>query len=251
MDLYRHANSEHRRASVDQSLFQIEEKGVAIQDMFQVFGQMVVVSAKRIFLVDWLKENGDLSWRKLYDVSDSESLGGYTITDVQYSRAFRCFYTLCKTEVSFSPGKILMFEVFESMINIRSITNVSREVRSFEMSCENQNTIFLIQKRAVFEFTLGRRTRLSKQFSCVNESINLSSRQSCQMVSDGDLFFTQTKKDLQFFKFDPQMRFFFISNDKVIKKFDRVSKELVQVFEGHCKKVVSVLFSEDFNLLFR
>lgn len=136
------------------------------------------------------------------------------------------------------------------MISVKGIRNVSRQVISFEMSCENRDCIYLVQKRAVFEFTLKQSIMLSRRDSCINDS-RRSNSILCNTINDGIPFFTQTKKDILFFKFDPKMKYFFLNDARVIKKYDRNTKQLVRVFEGHTKKVRSVLFSEDFQLLFR
>lgn len=237
--------------------------------MFLVSGNLLAVSKKRIFLVEEAKIGQPLFKNKIFDLDENEErelcLENYVIKDVKYSPNVDSFYMLCRQERENNCAEenekktriIVCFKVFEREVKIMCYQNVSRQVHEFEPDFHENFQVFAVTSKDVERVKLQTAegqvsiNPVRKRKSIFQSGRPLLFGSGNDFVNKKDIFFSQPKSAINSFKFDSKMEYFFINQDKTIKKYDFKTKSLVHVFEGHKSRITCFSFSEDSKLMFR
>lgn len=236
--------------------------------MFLVSGKVLAVSKKRIFMIEEHNFGKSVFKNKLFDLEDNKNrkldLEGYQIKDVKYSSKFDSFYMLCISDVDRHACEdsekrrrlVVCFQVFKEDVRIVCSRDVASQVHELEPDWKNQNQIYVVTSKEVRKVTLlddnnEDLPKPRKRNSIFQSQPMVLFNGAPKYTDKRDVFFSQQKTEIKSFKFDPKMEYFFINDEKTIKKYETKTKNVVYVFEGHANKINSFSFSDDYKLMFR
>lgn len=155
-------------------------------------------------------------------------------------------------------------------------------ITKFEVHVKNPNILYLILENEVYQLDITKRKEdknkkedrknddtgaqslinMPKSTSYFNFSLRETAQQATKKRKERKRrkklrepkhipFFANPKKNIRFFKFNPNMKFFFCNEGRFIKKYQTDSKKLIQTYEGHQHDLKNIEFSEDFEFMFR
>jgi hypothetical protein len=145
---------------------------------------------------------------------------------------------------------------------------VGRKVKKFEVDKTDDLSLFLICDKEVLQMKLNDQEDLNQmEVKVPKKSMiggNFKKKQVRRMLSRGRSRVLESddrnsyvkvhanpKNELNFFKFDKEMKYFYTHDDKVIKKYLYETGTLVQSFVGHKEALKSMMFTNDFSYMIR
>ena len=116
----------------------------------------------------------------------------------------------------------------------------------YKVSMENQSNLkdtnFLPQSQTLKKFEKNDLKKILK------DSQNDKDQEKFEKLQN---FFSNPVNAIESFNFDEEKNFFFICNEKEIKKYDMETKKLLHTFKGHQRTIQQLVFAEDFSLMIR
>lgn len=235
--------------------FKLNQK---IEDLFLVNENLILVSKTKIFHVDIFECPMKVFLTELFD-NVHRTGTSYEIKDAKYSKTHGLFYLLLRNEDA-TDSLIFRFKSDLEMIKETIIKKISKQIKFFEISNLDEDVLYVGTKNEVFEINLVEDIRNSVQKNMLPSQRSLTRGQSeigkprKSKVNNNNIkqnnitykrIYKMPKEELLFFKFDAQMKYFYVHDQKNIKKILFKSNTLVKTYSGHEEKIKNIFFTLD------
>lgn len=144
-------------------------------------------------------------------------------------------------------------------------SEIQKKVDEIEIDKKNPNIIFFIHQKEVFKLNLKETPVKAKNVVRRNSSIGVNLKKRMKSLRKKlikpknfseqnnihEKIFSSQKHDINFFKFDKKMKYFFTHDGKIIRKYSYETSALVRSFESHKNTVVNIILTENYNFMIR
>lgn len=234
-----------------------------IEDIFLVDSVLIVISKTKIFQVQLGNCPKTISVKEIFE-NRKEAATDMQIKDAKFSKQHQCFYLLLQNKND-EKSIIFKFTTINGKAENFLKSEISKKVDSFEINRKDKYGLFLICQKEVFNFNMKRNLDKSQNNTIRKSSIggNLLKRRkkrkkyrSKSKLQDDedelyDRIYSNPKHEIQFFKFDHEMKYFYTHDDKIIKKYLFETSAFIRSFEGHNETLKSLMFTDDFSFMIR